>query len=82
MRERPSKPAPATEMQFPAFQWVSLTIELILFVTLLDFELLYKNNKHSKPKKPSSIHYKTRHRDELYQWVMQLHIYAKVFHTA
>lgn len=48
-------------------------------MTLLEFEALYKSNHNSKPKGPSSIHYKTRRGNELYQWVTQLPVYAKVF---
>lgn len=51
---------------FSAFQWILLITELILFVTLLDFEHLWKGN-NSKPKRSSSIHCKTRHRNKFYQ---------------
>lgn len=64
---------------FPTLQWILFTVELVQFVTLLDFELFDKSHSNSKPQGPSSIHYKTRHKNELYQSAAPLHGSAEVF---
>ena len=66
-------------MWFLCFPIDFTPFEPILFVTLLDLELLHKSKNNSKPKSCPSIHCKTRHRNKFYQWEMQLRVYVKVF---
>lgn len=68
-------------MQFLCFPLGFTPFELILFVTLLDLELLHKSNNNSKPQCSPSIHCKSRHRNKLYRWEMQLWVYAVFPHS-